>query len=83
MSFRIDSSLGAPEKTATGTRVPVYTGSANQQVEIRHGLAQAPRDIWITSPDRPCALSVVRKDAERVVVVFTEAKTNCYVRFDP
>jgi hypothetical protein len=83
MTFRIDSSLGAPEKTASGTRVPIYTGTLGQQVEIRHGLGQTPRDIWVTSPDKPCSLSVVQKDAERAIVLFTEAKTNCYVRFDP
>ncbi len=81
--MRIDSSLGNPEKTATGARVPVYTGSAGQQVEIRHGLGQVPRDVWITSPDKICSLAVVRMDADRVIVVFSEAKTNCYVRIDP
>lgn len=81
--MRIDSGLGKPEKTATGTRVAVYTGALIQQIEIRHGLGQVPRDIWITSPDRECLLAVVKKDAERVIVTFSAAKTNLYVRFDP
>lgn len=78
--FRIDSTVGKAEKVGAGTRIPIYTGAPQLNVEILHGLGRVPLDIWLTSKDKPCDFHVVSKDRDRMVLVFTEAKVNLYVR---
>lgn len=78
--FRIDSTVGKAEKTATGTRIPIYTGAPELKVEVMHGLGRVPLDIWVSTKDKWCDVYVESKDRDRAVVVFSEAKVNLYLR---
>lgn len=81
-TFRIDSTVGRPEKTEGGTRVPVTTGEARQQVEIVHGLGRVPDDIWISDKDKFCDFCTVSKDAFRHIAVFSESRVNLSMRYE-
>jgi len=78
--LRVDSVLGRVEKTATGTRIPVYTGAPELPVEIIHGLGRIPVDVWISGKDKWCDFFILKRDRDRVVVVFSESRVNLYLR---
>lgn len=80
--FRVDANVAKAEKTATGTRVPIFTGPPERQVEIIHGLGRVPTDIWISEKDKPCDFYTVAKDAYRHIAVFMEANVNLYMRYE-
>lgn len=81
MIHRKDSALGVAEKTAQGTRVPLFIPFPRKEVEIRHGLGRIPDGVAMGDTDKFCSFATILKDAYRHIAVFSEGGVNLYMEY--